>query len=252
MRFEGTFSLLIPAYNEGAVIEAMLDDLAAHGWVDALGDRFEVVVVDDGSRDDTAARARAKADRFARLRVVTLSPNRGKGMALAAGVEHATGDVVGFVDGDLTFRLDGIPEMLDAFADGVDVVVGNRRALETVFDVQTDAIPYIHMRHVISANFNRLVRALTPLTVPDTQCGLKLFARPAARACFERIVVGGFVFDLELLLAAFEAGLRVVSRPVRLRYDSTEPSGHIARMSARVARDLARVAWLQTQGAYRP
>lgn len=245
-------SLLLPAYNEGPQIAAMIDDVLACDWARDLGEQLEIIVVDDGSTDDTAARAEQCASSRAGVRVLRMPANGGKGRALAHGVRAARGAIIAFVDSDRTFHLDHLPAFLERIHEGADIVVGNRRAIRTVFEVQTDAVPYIHMRHVISATFNRIVRTLTPIAVPDTQCGLKVFTRAAAHTCFERIRVGGFVFDIELLLAAHEAGFSVHSLPVRLRYDSSEPTGHVVRMSAHTALDLLQVATHHRLGRYRP
>jgi dolichyl-phosphate beta-glucosyltransferase len=250
-RWPESLTLLIPVHDEEAIIGPMLEDVARQDWVQLMGERLEVVVVDDGSGDATVEQARERSDLFASMRVLSLAPNRGKGRALQAAVRECRGSTIAFVDGDLTFNMTFFPRFMNALTDGADIVVGNRRALGTVFDIATDAIPYIHMRHVISAVFNRMVRAVTPLQAPDTQCGLKLFTAEAARRCFDRILVGGFIFDLELLIAAHEAGLRVTSVPVRLRYASTEPFGEVAVMSGNVWVDLWRVVYHMKRGDYR-
>jgi glycosyltransferase involved in cell wall biosynthesis len=247
-----TLTLLIPGRNEQAHIGAMLEDLSREPFVRFVRDRLEVIVVDDGSTDRMGEVARSKASLFERMRVLTLKDNRGKGLALQTAIEEVSGDIVGFVDGDHTFDLAGIERFYNEVRAGSDVVVGNRRAPSSVFHLPAEVIPYIHLRAFVGGRFNQLVRLLTDLDLPDTQCGFKFFRREAAELCFSRVQVGGFVFDLEVLLTARAAGYQIASLPVALNYTNPEPFGEVVGMSAKVWLAFVQVLRNQRAGLYAP
>ncbi len=247
-----TLTLLVPGRNEERHIGGLLDDLARQPFVQRMGKRFEVIVIDDGSTDRMAEVASSKAPAFSNLRVLRLEQNVGKGRALQRALGEATGDIIGFVDGDHTFELSAIERFYDEIRAGADLAVGNRRASATVFHLHPDTIPYIHLRAFVGERFNDLVRLLTKLTLLDTQCGFKFFRREAARVAFSRMRVGGFVFDLELLLTANAAGYRIVPLPVALNYKNPEPLAEVFTMSQSVSLAFARVIVNQLAGHYRP
>jgi glycosyltransferase involved in cell wall biosynthesis len=251
MHARPSLTLLIPSLNEADHIGGMLDALAEQAFVRELGDAFSVLVIDDGGSDRVAEVARARAPRFARLDVLRLTRTRGKGRALAAGLARSHGDFVAFADGDDTFDLAALQPFYAALCDGADLAIGDRRLPGSSFEIPNAAIPYIHLRARVGESFNLLVRACTPLRVLDTQCGLKMFRRQAAQHCFERIAVGGFIFDVEVLLAAIGAGYRVVSLPVRLRYRSPEPMREVVTMSAQTFAAFVRVLLHERKGHYR-
>jgi glycosyltransferase involved in cell wall biosynthesis len=246
-----SLTLLIPSLNEADHIGGMLDALAEQPLVRALGDQFSVLVIDDGGSDRIADVVRARAERLARLELLRLPRTQGKGRALAAGLARGTSDFVAFADGDDTFDLSALAPFYAALCDGADIAIGDRRLPGSCFEIANAAIPYIHLRARVGECFNLLVRACTPLRVLDTQCGLKMFRREAARHCFERIAVGGFIFDVEVLLAATAAGFRVVSLPVRLRYRSPEPMREVVTMSAQTLAAFVRVLLNERSGRYR-
>ena len=245
-----SISVLIPTFNEADHIEMMLDDLSTDPWIKKWGDDIEVIVIDDGSSDDTSARARNKVDKFATLRVLSLAKNMGKGQVLATGINEAKGQAVVFLDGDHTFDFEALPRFADAIEKGADVVVGDRRNPKSIFFVPSHVIPYIHFRHFVGQRFNTLVRLMTELEIADTQCGFKMFTKEAAQHGFSRIRVGGFIFDVEVLLAVKKAGFRIEALPVRLRYNSPEPIWETLNMSARVSRSLIRVLHARIKGEY--
>lgn len=245
-----SITLLIPCFNEAEHIGAMLEDLAEDRWVRDWGKDLQVMVVDDGSADETAAIAGTYSNRFADLSILSLQQNVGKGEALKRGIAQAKGNVVAFLDGDHTFDLEGLSRFQSAIEGGADVVVGDRRDPDSIFFVPSHVIPYIHLRHFVGTRFNMLVRLMTDLDVADTQCGFKMFTKEAATHSFSRIRVGGFIFDVEVLLAAQRAGYRIETLPVRLLYDSPEPVWVTFTMSAQVSRSLMRVLRGQRQGDY--
>lgn len=247
-----SLTLLIPGLNEAAHIGPMLDALAAQPFVRALGPAFSVVVVDDGSTDGMASVAQGRAPLFHDLRVHRLETNQGKGLAVRAGLALASTDFVAFVDGDDTFDLGCLETLYRALEQGADVAIGDRRLPESNFLLPATAVPYIHFRTFVGEGLNVLVRALTRLEVLDTQCGFKMFRREAAAHCFSKIRVGGFIFDIEVLLAAAHAGYRIQPVPMHLRYAAPEPTREVLSLSARVSASLVRVLLNDRAGRYGP
>lgn len=215
---------MIPAYDEAARIGPTL--AAVRAW---LGDRGELIVVDDGSRDATAAVAAA-----AGARVVALGDNRGKGAAVRAGLEAADGEVVAFMDADGSIPIAEVARLLQAVEGGVDVAVASRVAPG---GARVGARPLL--RELGSAVFRGLVAVLAPTGVADTQCGAKALSRAAARDLGPALTVDGFAFDVELLWLARRRGLSVVEVPIVVRHEGGSKVGmlrHAAPMLADVLR----------------
>lgn len=234
-----TYSFIIPAYNEeSAIAEAVAAVLA---YADRLGDA-ELVVVDDGSSDATAARVQAAAASDPRVRLVRLSANRGKGAAVKAGMAAATGEWRIFLDADLSTR----PEEFESFRAhlaAADVLVGSRAVPGARIAVHQ---PY--WREQGGRIFNRIIQLLLGLPIRDTQCGFKCFSARAA-AHFAETRTDGWAFDAEVLARAHRAGLRLQELPVAWRHD---PTSHVRLGGiARALADLMRIRRL-TRAAKRP
>ncbi|HEU5300673.1 MAG TPA: glycosyltransferase [Acidimicrobiia bacterium] len=227
-------SVVIPAYNEATRIGATLHALAAA----TAGQDVEVVVVDDGSTDDTAAVAESLLDFSGHRQVLRLDHNRGKGAAVRAGVLAARGEVILYMDADLATDLEALPRFLDDLRDA-DVVVGSRAVPGAAVKQGT------RDRAVMGRVFNRLSRWSTGVHIHDTQCGFKALRGPAARTIFGLARCDRFAFDVEVLVLAERLGLRVVERPVTW----TAVDGSSVRRvsdSARAAYDVVRIAWRWT------
>ncbi len=208
-----TLSLVIPAYREALRLPSTLDRIAL--FLPSLGHDCEVIVVDDGSPDATAAVARSFKSRFTTLRVLRHERNRGKGAAVRTGVLAASGRCIAFIDADLAAPVDALPRLLAALGQGADVAVASRRTRGA--DIAR-AQPVT--RRVAGWAFRRLVRAIVPVGVSDTQCGLKAFRRDAARLLAQRSGVDGWAFDVEWLALARLEQLRVAEIPVRWSDDA--------------------------------
>ena len=229
-----TLSVVIPAYNEATRIGATLHALAAA----TVGADVEVVVVDDGSTDDTAAVAEALLDFSGHRQVLRLEHNQGKGAAVRAGVLAARGDAILYMDADLATDLEALPRFLDDLRDA-DVVVGSRSVPGAVVEQGT------RDRAIMGQAFNLLSRWSTGVHIHDTQCGFKVFRGAAARTIFGLVRCDRFAFDVEVLVLAERLGLRVVERPVTW----TAVDGSSVRRvsdSARAAVDVLRIAWRWT------
>jgi glycosyltransferase involved in cell wall biosynthesis len=200
-------SFVLPAYNEEGSIEDSLHLL--EGVVRAAKRSYEVVVVDDGSLDETALRAVDYASRNGHVRVVTYSPNVGKGYAVKMGFMRAVGDAVVFVDSDLEVDLDRIENYVKALEHG-DIVIASKWHPSSVVDV-----PFL--RRFLSFSFHALVRLLTGVKQRDTQAGLKALRKSAFVDIIPRLSVKRYAFDVELLALANLYGLKVVEMPVNIR-----------------------------------
>jgi dolichyl-phosphate beta-glucosyltransferase len=196
-------SVVIPAYNEATRLPATLR--AVHEYLTNHFDRFEIVVVDDGSTDNTAGAAEAGGARL--LRQPT---NTGKGAAVRDGMLAGAGEIVLFSDADLSTPIEEVEKALDRLAQGWDVVIGSRALPDS--DVQ---LHQNFVREYMGKAFNVFVRVLAGLPFRDTQCGFKCFTRRAAQTVFAQCVIDGFAFDVEALSVARRLGFRVTDMPVR-------------------------------------
>jgi glycosyltransferase involved in cell wall biosynthesis len=202
----GMISVIIPAYNEAARIERCLHE--THATMSASGADFEIVLVDDGSYDETLSLALLAAEQWDNVRVIGYPENLGKGYALVEGAKEARGDLVLFVDADLEVHprqlalLYGVLVGLEA-----DVVIGSKVHPSSTID-------YPLKRRILSTGYYLVVRTLFRLPVRDTQTGLKLYKTEVLRRVAGRLLVKRFAFDLEALANAHRLGYRIAEAPV--------------------------------------
>jgi dolichyl-phosphate beta-glucosyltransferase len=197
----------------------------------------EVLIVVEHGTDGTLELAMEAAAKQANFRVIDSGPQRGKGHAVRSGMRQAQGDLVFYMDADLSVPLEEVDRFLAYFENHpeVDVLVGNRQhALSRIEPRQTP------VRQMMGQIFNRILRSLAPLDLRDTQCGFKAFRREAAEAIFARQRLDGFAFDVEVLLLAQSLGHRIADLPVRW-INSPESKVHIIRDSARMLWDTLRL-----------
>ncbi len=238
-----SFTVVIPCFNEARRLDRTIDAMVR--FANERPDEVEVVFVDDGSSDATPDRLDRAAAAHDALRVVHLPENRGKGAAIAAGVQAAAGDAILFFDADLSYPLASIDAALDHLRDGADVVIGGR-------DLAAEADGgYSPLRNLSSAGFNLLVEQTLALGVPDTQCGFKAFDARVARALFAQLSVQRFGFDVEVLFLARRWGLRIVRMPVEMTHASGS-SVRIVRDSWLMFRDILRIRRNAARGVYPP
>lgn len=218
-------SVVIPAYNEEARLEPTLRAVIA--YLEAEKPDFEIVVVDDGSSDGTAAVVREIASDEPRVRLVELGQNAGKGAAVRAGMLAAEGASVLFSDADLATPIEELTKLERAIADGADIAIASRAADGA--DIRVRQHP---LRELMGRTFNVMVRLTGLGGLRDTQCGFKLFTRDAARDLFGRSEVDGFAFDVEILVLA-RGRYRVAEVPVVWRHideSKVSPGSDAARM----------------------
>lgn len=198
-------SLVIPCRNEAVRLPPTLAALS--GYLDASGIVAEIVVVDENSRDDTARLAQAHGD--SRVRVIANPVGRGKGYAVKTGMLQAAGEVIFFMDADLSVPARFIGELLREFDGPVDVAFGSRRHPQSVIP-----IPQPFHRELFGRVFNLGLKICGATRFSDTQCGFKAFRREAAREIFSRLTLDGFGFDVEALAIADALGYRIKECPV--------------------------------------
>jgi dolichyl-phosphate beta-glucosyltransferase len=206
-----SLSVIIPAYNEavrlGSTLRTVVDYLTEN-WPDS-----ELIVVDDGSSDDTEALARRTFENSGGIRtsVISYRSNLGKGRAVRLGLLAARGDVALFSDADLSTPITEAPKIVDPILRGeYDLTFGSRALERKLIGVHQ---PW--RREQGGRVFNLVVRVATGMPFWDTQCGFKAFRMSVCRPIVEAATVDRFGFDVELLFVAFRAGLRMKEIPVR-------------------------------------
>jgi dolichyl-phosphate beta-glucosyltransferase len=236
------YSIVIPAYNEGARIGGTLDKVltyaAERGW-DA-----EVVVVNDGSGDNTVAIVRRYEQKHPKLRLLENPGNRGKGYSVRNGMLHARGEVLLFSDADLSSPIEEAPKLFAAIAEGADVAIGSRWLQR---DLQTQKQPLY--RQLFGRIFNLLLRMILGLKFKDTQCGFKAFTRRAAHAVFPLQKIERWGFDPELLYLANKAGFTVVEVPVVWAHSEGTRISPV-RDGIRMFGEMLKIRWNALSGKY--
>lgn len=236
------YSLVIPAYNESDRIRPTLDEILRYAkeqkW-DA-----EILVVDDGSRDDTAEIVREYSRSHPQVQLVQNPGNRGKGFSVRNGMLQARGEICLFTDADLSSPIAEAEKLLDAIRNGADVAIGSRwlRA-----ELQTERQPLY--RQAFGRIFNLLLRLVLGLHFMDTQCGFKAFRREAAQQIFPMQKIERWGFDPEILFLARRMGLRAVEIPVIWAH-SEGTRLHPFRDGIRMFGDVIRIRWNALAGAY--
>ena len=201
-------SVVMPAYNEGGHIYTNL--LKTDEILSGFCSTYEIVCVNDGSKDNTEQEIRRAMESCDRIRIVTYMPNGGKGNAIKKGVEAAAGDRIAFLDSDLDLSPDHLEDFLSHMrSEKADVVIGSKMHKESKLD-------YPPMRKFISFGYYVMLRVLFHLKVHDTQTGIKLYRGDLLKAIVPDVMTKGFAYDIELLAVANEMGAKIIERPIRL------------------------------------
>jgi len=195
-------SVVIPAYNEENRLPQTLSSV--HSFLTAAGSEFEVIVVNDGSSDNTVAVVEEFAKHHAGIRLLSYGANRGKGYAVKAGVLASTGDLVLVDDADGNAPIEELTRLRDAIDSGADVAIGSRNKPNSGTVIK--ALAY---RTLMGNTFNRIVQALLLPGIYDSQCGFKLFKRQCAQDVFAVSTVTGYAFDVEILFIAKMRGYKI-------------------------------------------
>jgi dolichyl-phosphate beta-glucosyltransferase len=228
-----SISVVIPAFNEGGRILPtlrMIDD-----YLRDNAHRYEIIVVDDGSSDNTLEVVRGEGERLKHIRLISNEINRGKGFSVRRGVLSAHHDLVLISDADLSTPIEEVAKFLPWVEKGYDVVIGSRALRES--DIIRKQPWY---RQTMGKTFNVIVRTIVLGGFRDTQCGFKMFSAAAGKKVFESLKTERFAFDVEALLRAKKIGYRIKEVPVRW-VNSPQSRVRVLRDSVRMFLDLVRI-----------
>lgn len=234
-------SLVIPAYNEQARLPATLAKLRA--FLEKEPPHYEVLVVDDGSKDNTAAIVEEAMAGFPEELRLLREPHRGKGHAVRKGMLAARGQYAMFCDADFSMPVEEVVKFPKALGDGYQIAIGSRE----VKGARRIGEPW--HRHLMGRVFNLLVRVMAIPGLQDTQCGFKGFTREAAQEIFGRQVIDGFGFDVEVLYIARKMGMRITEVPINWYYFSSSRVDPI-KDTVRMINDVLQVRSNDRRGLY--
>jgi len=237
-----TYSVIIPAYNERERITTTLDRVLAY-----LAEKqwhAEIVVVNDGSRDDTAEIVRQYAEKHRSVRLIENPGNRGKGYSVRNGVLHALGNVLLFSDADLSSPIYEAPKLFAEIDKGADIAIGSRW-VNSALQTERQSV----LRQVLGRMYNILLRLVLGLRYRDTQCGFKAFTKEAALAVFSRQKIERWGFDPEILYLARKFDFKVSEVPVEWAHDNRSKINPLAD-GIKMFVEMLRVRWNDITGRY--
>jgi dolichyl-phosphate beta-glucosyltransferase len=236
------YSIVIPAYNErariGSTLEQVLEHLHEQKW------NAEIVVVNDGSRDDTANYVSQFAAEHPQVRLIENPGNQGKGYAVRNGMLNARGQVLLFTDADLSSPITEAAKLFDAMEKGADVAIGSRW-LDPSLQFQRQSLK----RQIMSRTFNLFTRAVLTFPYHDTQCGFKAFTREAAQKIFPLQRITRWGFDAEIIYLAHHMKLKVAEVPVTWGHDEGSKI-HPWRDGMYMGIDTLKIRWNSLTGGY--
>lgn len=227
-------SIIIPAYNEALRIEETVKDIQSYLSKESIA--AEIIVVNDGSTDQTAEIIRSLGQQYNDLHFLESKKNEGKGSAVKKGMLSSSGKICLFIDADNSTRINQIKKLNPYLEKGFDVVIGSRAMPETEILIQ-QPLP----RVLFGKLGNKLIQWLTIPGIKDTQCGFKAFSYEAAQNIFPKLTINGWGFDIELLALARHLGLKI--HEVGITWVNSADSHVKFRDYFRVIRDLLIIKW---------
>jgi Glycosyltransferases involved in cell wall biogenesis len=233
---------VIPAYNESSRLRPTLDTLLRYVH-DQQWD-VEILVVNDGSKDDTAQVVREYGKIHPEILLLENPGNRGKGFSVRNGMLHARGDICLFTDADLSSPIEEAQKLLAAINAGADLAIGSRWLKA---ELQTERQPLY--RQAFGRIFNLVLRVVLGMRFVDTQCGFKAFRREAVQRIFPLQKIERWGFDPEILYLARRAGLKVAEVPVVWAHSEGTRLSPL-KDGIRMFGEVLRIRWYSLTGAY--
>ncbi len=236
------YSIVIPAYNErlriGQTLERVLEVVHSRGW------NAEVLVINDGSRDNTAAIIQQFAAKDPIVRLINNPTNRGKGYSVRNGMLQAAGDIVMFTDADLSSPMEEAELLFAAIRDGADIAIGSRW-----LEVKRQTLRQPLYRRFFGRCFNIVTRMIMALPFADTQCGFKAFTREAAQTVFQLQRIERWGFDPEILFIAIKRGFNIREVAVTWGHDERSRISYL-KDGLKMLEELVFVRWNALTGIY--
>jgi glycosyltransferase involved in cell wall biosynthesis len=242
-------SVVVGCYNAARHLEKRLVELVT--FLDGTRRDYEVLIVEDGSLDDSLPILRRLETTVPAISVMRNPRNMGKGYSIRNGILNSRGKFIIFTDIDMVYSKQNLLSVLERLEGGDPLVVGNRRLPDSVYVVNNTLVKYVYRRHRGGTAFNALVRVLFGLTTRDTQSGLKGFSRSAAAQIFQQLYTDGFLFDIEIFIRSRTLGIPVVEVPVRLTFEDDITTVQQFRYLFTVIPELIHIKMLEMRGAYR-
>ena len=242
-------SVVVGCYNAARHLERRMRQLLA--FLDGIGREYEVLIVEDGSLDDSLPILRRLEAEVPSITVLHNPRNMGKGYSIRNGILNSRGKYIIFTDVDMTYSMRNVLSVLERLESGAPLVVGNRRLPESVYVVNNALVKYVYRRHRGGQAFNALVRLLFGLATRDTQSGLKGFSRAAAARIFSHLYTDGFLFDIEIFIRSRTLGIPVADVPVQLTYEDDVTTVQQFRQLFSVIPELVHIKMLELRGAYK-
>jgi dolichyl-phosphate beta-glucosyltransferase len=201
-------SVVIPAFNEANRLPPTIRKIWE--YLNKNFNEFEIIVVDDGSRDSTASEVESLIKTMKGIKLLRNNTNMGKGYSIKRGILASSGDSILMTDADLSTPIEELEKLSEWINRGFDIVIGSRGLKDS--DI---AIRQSWYREKMGKIFNLLVRAVVIGDFKDTQCGFKLFRGSVAKEVFKKSIINGFSFDVEILSIASRSGFSIKEVPVR-------------------------------------
>jgi glycosyltransferase involved in cell wall biosynthesis len=236
------YSIVIPAYNEsariGRTLTQVLECVYRHDW------NAEVLVVNDGSRDNTADIVRSFATKDPIVKLIENPGNRGKGYSVRNGILHASGDIVMFTDADLSAPMEEAGRLFATIRGGADIAIGSRW-----LERKRQTIHQPLYRQFFGRCFNAVTRLVMGLPFADTQCGFKAFKRQPAQAIFQLQRIERWGFDPEILFIALKRGYTIREVPVTWGHDERSRISYL-KDGLKMLEEIAFIRWNALIGVY--
>jgi dolichyl-phosphate beta-glucosyltransferase len=238
-----SISIVIPAFNEAKRIIPTIYKIS--NYIAPRFDTFEIIVVDDGSIDDTSFVVSSIIKKLKNVCLIKIDVNKGKGFAVKTGVLSSNNNLVLYCDADMSTPIEETEKLFPWIEQGYPIVIGSRRMKDSHIKIRQ---PWY--REHIGRIFNLFVIIFTVRGIRDTQCGFKLFRGDLAREIFQKSKLNGFSFDVEILLLAKKSGLTIKEVPVEWA-NSPDSKVRIFNDSLQMLIDLFKIMFYWIFGFYK-
>lgn len=215
---KSTLSVVLPAYNEGCNLEICIKRLVRE--LEKIGESYEIIIVNDGSRDDTKAKAVTLKKRFNNIIIISYMNNKGKGYAIRRGINASVGKYVVIMDADLDIHPYQIALYLRKFKEEHKNDIRVAGVIGSKFE-KNSKVDFTAKRRVMSMVYYKMLQLMFHFDLKDTNTGLKLFSGDLVRSAVKNMVIDGFAYDIELVDQIYKQGYRLKSAPIVCGYTRT-------------------------------